>query len=132
MKKALILFDGVCNLCNSSVNFIIDHDPEGYFQFAALQSEAGQAALAEHGLSQKDFDSVVLIENGKASTKSTAALQIGRRFGGAWGLLGGLLIVPAFLRNLVYDVVAANRYRWFGKQEQCRLPTPALRSRFLD
>lgn len=132
MNKALILFDGVCNLCNSSINFIIDKDPAGYFQFAALQSEAGQAALAQHGLSQQDLDSVVLIENGKAYTKSTAALRIGSRFGGAWRLLGALVIVPPFLRNFVYDFVATNRYRWFGKQEQCRLPTPALRARFLD
>ncbi|MBF2055344.1 MAG: thiol-disulfide oxidoreductase DCC family protein [Candidatus Sericytochromatia bacterium] len=132
MSYGIILFDGVCNLCNGAVNFIIDRDPEAYFHFAALQSEAGQKMLQELGLSQQDFDTIVLIEGNKHYTHSTAALRIARKLKAPWSLAGVLLLVPAFIRNAVYRQIAKNRYQWFGKSAQCRLPTPALKARFLD
>lgn len=130
-KNAVVLFDGVCNLCSSSVQFIINHDPKGYFKFASLQSEAGQALLQDHQLDTASLKSLVLLEQGKAYTHSTGALRIAKRLSGAWPLLYGFIIIPPFLRNAVYNLIARNRYRWFGKKEACWLPTPALRSRFL-
>lgn len=130
-NKAVVLFDGVCNLCSTSVQFIIQHDPKGYFQFASLQSPAGAALLEQHHLPANSLSSLVLVEDGKTYTHSTGALRIARRLSGAWPLLYGCIIVPAFLRNAVYNLIARNRYRWFGKKEACWLPTPALRSRFL-
>ena len=128
---ALVLFDGVCNLCNASVNFIIDRDPAGYFTFAALQHEAVPPLLAAHDLSDDYLDSVVLLEDGRLYAKSDAALRIARRLNGAWPVLYAFRAVPRPLRDAVYDWVARNRYRWFGKQETCRVPTPELRARFL-
>ena len=129
---AIILFDGVCNLCNSSINFIIDRDTERRFRFASLQSVEGEALLRQHGLIIKaTLDSVILIENEKVYQKSAAALRIARHLGGAWPLLGIFWLVPSFLRDAVYNLIARNRYRWFGRQESCRLPTPELKERFL-
>lgn len=128
---AVLLFDGVCNLCNASVNFIIDHDPQAYFRFAALQSEAGRALLEGYSLAGNYLDSLVLVEDGQVYTRSTAALRVARRLGGAWPLLAGLLVVPRPLRDVVYDWIARHRYRWFGRRDACRLPTPELRARFL-
>lgn len=130
--EAVVLFDGVCNLCNHSVNFIIDRDPEGYFQFASLQSEAGQKLLEQHGLDPQYLDSVVLVQRGKVYKDSSAVLRIAKHLKGIWSLGRIFLIVPPFLRNLVYHFVAKNRYQWFGKKDQCRLPTPELKARFLD
>jgi predicted DCC family thiol-disulfide oxidoreductase YuxK len=129
--KALILFDGVCNFCNSSVNFIIDHDPQDYFRFAPLQSDVGQAELLRLGLPTQDFDSLILIENGQAYTRSTAALKIASHLQGLWSWSRVLLLVPTFVRDPFYRIIAKNRYRWFGKSDQCRMPTPAYRARFL-
>jgi predicted DCC family thiol-disulfide oxidoreductase YuxK len=126
----VILFDGICNLCNASVNFIIDHDPEARFRFVALQSEAGQTLLQQHQLRQTDYESVVLIEAGKVYRQSGAALRIARHLKG-WSWLYGLRIVPAFIRDSVYRLIARNRYRLFGKRESCRMPTPELKNRFL-
>jgi len=129
----VILFDGVCNICNSSVNFIIDRDPKKEFRFAALQSETGQRLLSSiPATSLQDFDSVVLIEGDRVYKKSTAALRIARRLPGIWSWLYIFIIIPKFLRDPVYDLIANNRYRWFGKKDSCRIPTPELRSRFLD
>ena len=128
-SRAIVLFDGVCNLCNSSVHFIIARDPAARFRFAALDSAAGQRLLAESGLSGSL--SVVLIENGRAYTRSAAALRIARRLRFPWPLLYALIVVPRPLRDAVYDWIARNRYRWFGKREVCMTPTPELRSRFL-
>lgn len=130
--NAIVLFDGVCNLCHHSVNFIIDKDPAKYFHFASLQSELGQALLKKHGLDPKYLDSVVLVENGKAYTDSCAVLHISKNLKGLWSWGQIFLIVPRFLRNGVYHYIARNRYKWFGKEEQCRLPTPDLKARFLD
>lgn len=129
--KAVILFDGVCNLCNASVNFIIDRDPAGYFKLAALQSEAALPLKHQHALRTSYLDNIVLIEHGQAYHNSTAVLRIARRLQGGWPMLYGLIVIPRPLRDLVYRWVAGNRYRWFGKQDTCRLPTPDLQARFL-
>ena len=130
-SRAVVLFDGVCNLCNASVNFIIERDPDAHFAFAALQSDAGQKLLARHDIGAQLPDSVVLLEAGRWFTRSSAALRIARRLSGLWPLLYPLVLVPTPIRDGLYDWVARNRYRWFGRREQCRLPTPALAGRFL-
>ena len=130
--RPVILFDGVCNLCNGAVNFVIDHDPAGHFRFGALQSEGGSALLHAHGLGAAYLDSLVLVESGRVHTKSDAALRIARGLGAPWALAYyAFVAVPKPLRDAVYNVVAANRYRWFGRQESCRMPTPELRARFV-
>ena len=129
---ALVLFDGVCNLCNASVTFIIDRDPAEQFHFASLQSKFGEEQIRRHRLSGPVLGSLVLIEGGRCFTRSTAALRIARRLRRPWNLLYGLILVPAPVRNTVYDWIARNRYRWFGKLDACRLPTPDLARRFLD
>lgn len=130
-KHGVLLFDGVCNFCNGAVNFIIDRDPDNYFKFASLQSEAGQAYLRRFKLPTEDFNTMVLIENNSYHTKSSAGLRIARRLKGFWSLGYLLILVPKFVRDAVYDQIAKNRYSWFGKQDQCRLPTPEIRARFL-
>lgn len=127
----IILFDGVCNLCNSSVLFVIQRDPNDLFRFAALQSEVGEALVQTHGIDTSQTDSIILIENNKAFVKSTAALRVARHLTGGWPLLSAFLIFPAFLRNWVYDYIARNRYKWYGKKDQCMIPTPELQSKFL-
>lgn len=129
--SSIILFDGVCNFCSGSVKFIIERDKEGHFKFAPLQSEVGQKLLDEHGVDKKVNDSIVLIENGKAFLRSTAALRIARKLSGAWAWLYGFIIIPASLRDIFYDLFAKYRYRLFGKLEVCMLPTPEIRGRFL-
>jgi len=130
-EHAVVLFDGVCNLCNDSINFVIDHDPDGYFKFASLQSDEAGALLAQYGLDGDYLDSIVLVEAGRVYRNSSAALRITRKLSGAWPLLYALVVVPRPVRDWVYDWVARNRYKWFGKRDQCRLPTPELRARFL-
>ncbi|MBT9546908.1 MAG: thiol-disulfide oxidoreductase DCC family protein [Candidatus Sericytochromatia bacterium] len=127
---AIVLFDGICNLCNSSVQFMIDHDPDAHLRFASLQSEVGQTLLAQHHLPTQNFKSLILIEGDQIFARSTAALKIARYLQG-YRWLSLFLWVPAFLRNGVYDLIARNRYQWFGKSESCRIPTPELKSRFL-
>ncbi len=126
-----ILFDGVCNFCNASINFIIDRDSKCIFKFAALQSEIGQELLRKNGLKTSDFDSIVAIEGDKVYQKSDAALEIARRMDGIWKIFYVFKIIPAFLRNPIYDLVAHNRYRIFGRTDACRIPTPELKARFL-
>ncbi len=131
-NKAIILFDGVCNLCNAAVQKVIKYDKHDYFRFASLQSDVGMRLLSEHQLSPSSTpDSVVLIQNGNAYQYSTAALRIAGKLFGPYRLLYPLLIVPPFIRNIVYKFIAKNRYRWFGKQDACWLPTPALKNKFL-
>ena len=131
---ALILFDGVCNLCHGFVQFIIRHDPAGKFQFAALQSEAGRAVLAAHGLAPADAaadpDSVLLLHERQLYSHSAAVLRIARLLGGPWQLLAVGYVLPRAWRDAAYRFVARHRYRWFGRQESCWLPTPELRARF--
>ena len=146
---SLVLFDGVCNLCNSSVLFIIDRDPDARFRFAALQSEAAADALASVGAEVPDHaavsgavsgtvsgtvsgaDSIVLIQDGSVYQRSDAALRIAQGLRRPWPLLGALLVVPRPVRDWVYDVIARNRYRWFGRRDACRIPTPELKGRFV-
>lgn len=133
---ATILFDGVCNLCHGFVQFVIRHDPTGHFRFAALQSEAGQALLAVHGqplstTTLADPDSVVLVAANRLYTRSTAVLHIAWQLGGIWRLAVVGWLLPRPWRDALYRYVARHRYRWFGRQESCMLPTPELRGRFL-
>jgi len=129
---AVVLFDGVCNLCNGAVNFIIDRDPGSHFRFAALQSEQAAALLAPLGrVPEVEPQSFILVEDGKVYERSSAALRIARRMRGGWKLLYAFMVVPRPLRDAVYRLVARNRYRMFGKAESCRMPTPELRARFL-
>jgi predicted DCC family thiol-disulfide oxidoreductase YuxK len=133
-RGALVLFDGVCNLCSATVQFIIDRDPAGHFRFAALQSAAGAKALAEHGAAPVvgDPDSVMLLEGARVYTHSDAALRVARRLTGLWPVLYAFIVVPRFMRDVLYRFIARNRYRWFGRTEACRIPTPELRARFLS
>ncbi|MBC7688188.1 MAG: thiol-disulfide oxidoreductase DCC family protein [Aquabacterium sp.] len=127
----VILFDGVCNLCNGAVDFVIKRDTTSQFKFAALQSEAGQKLLQQYNLPRENFNSFVLIKEGKVYTKSAAALKVCKHLTGLWPILYGFIIVPSFIRNAVYQWIAKNRYKWFGKKQQCMLPTAALKNRFL-
>lgn len=129
---AVVLFDGVCNLCNSSVNWIIDHDKKNAFKFASLQSEYGQRAVAQYNISGNYMDTVVLIKDDKAYIRSSAVLQVLKTIGGIYSLALVFYIFPAFIRDVAYNFVAKNRYRWFGKQESCRMPTPELKAKFLE
>ena len=129
--ERIILFDGVCNFCDASVQFMIKRDPSGKFKYTPLQSETGQKILTENGLSAAEFDSIVLSENGKIYKKSTAALRIAKELNGLWPLMYIFIVVPPFIRNVVYDFVAANRYKWYGKKDACMIPSPEVRSRFV-
>ena len=128
---AVVLFDGVCNLCNASVLFVIDRDPGAHFAFAPLQSPEASRLLADRGYEAATLSSVLLVEGGRVYQRSTAALRVARRLRGAWPLLSALAVVPRPIRDAVYDWIARNRYRWFGRQDGCRLPTPALAARFV-
>jgi predicted DCC family thiol-disulfide oxidoreductase YuxK len=131
MDQPILLFDGVCNLCNRGVQFIIRHDTKEKFKFAALQSEAGQGLLKKFNLPTTDFDTFVLVEGEKYYRRSTAALRIAKDLNGAWKLFYGFIIIPAFLRDWVYNLVANSRYKIFGRTDSCMIPTPELRRRFL-
>jgi len=128
---SIILFDGVCNLCNGAVNFVIKRDPGNVFKFAPLQEKQGALLLKTHAIDTQKLDSIVLIENEKVYVKSSAALRIARKMSNLWPLFFVLLIIPSFIRDGVYDFIAKNRYKWFGKKEQCMIPTPGLREKFL-
>lgn len=128
-----MLFDGVCNLCNNTIQRIIKRDENDQFRFAALQSEIGQKLTTERNIDTSKVDSIILIEPGVAYyVKSTAALKIGRHLKGYRTISKILGLIPSGLRNIVYDLVARNRYRWYGKKDQCMVPTPELMSKFLD
>lgn len=129
--KPIVLFDGVCNLCNGYIQWIIKRDPEGIFRFTSLQSEIGQDLLQKHQLDTKDLSTVVLIQNNKAYTHSNVALHMFKMLGGAWSLLYVFKIIPRPLRDAVYNIIARNRYKWFGEKTECMIPTPELQSRFL-
>ncbi|WP_298421360.1 DCC1-like thiol-disulfide oxidoreductase family protein [uncultured Kordia sp.] len=131
--KKIILFDGVCNLCNSSINKVIARDTKDIFRFASLQSAIGIAIQTHLKLDPTDLDSVILYEptTDRYYEKSSAALRIMNGFGGAWKLMNFFYISPAFLRNIAYNYIAKNRYKWYGKQESCMMPTPELKAKFL-
>ncbi|MEM8968200.1 MAG: DCC1-like thiol-disulfide oxidoreductase family protein [Bacteroidota bacterium] len=130
-SKDIVLSDGVCNLCNHAVNFIIDHDPSQRFIFASLQSNTGRKLLEARQLDSQYLDSLVLIRGEKLYLKSTAALQIARYLSGLWSASYIFILVPSFIRDFFYDIVARFRYRIFGQSNQCRVPTPELKARFL-
>ncbi|WP_151732998.1 thiol-disulfide oxidoreductase DCC family protein ['Paenibacillus yunnanensis' Narsing Rao et al. 2020] len=127
----IVLIDGVCHLCQAIVRFIIPRDPHGHIRFASLQSESGRSFLKAGGLSESELSTVVVVENGRYYTESAAALRIARRLRPPWPLAYLLAAVPAPLRDAVYRLVAKNRYRWFGRDEQCLVPTAEIRQRFL-
>ena len=132
-NKKIVLFDGVCNLCNEAVQRIIKHDKKDVFRFASLQSDLGKKLVEERGLDPEEIDSIILIEPGVAYyRKSTAALEISRDLSGGYSLLKNFLYIPEVFRDWVYDLIASNRYKWFGKKEQCMIPTPELKAKFLD
>jgi predicted DCC family thiol-disulfide oxidoreductase YuxK len=128
---SVILFDGVCNYCNSMVNFVIRQDRKKVFRFAPLQSAAGAAVLAQWGLPTGKLDSFVLVDEGKVYTRSTAALRVVQKLSPPWRWLGVFSLIPAAVRDGVYNVIARNRYRWFGQRDACMLPSPDVRNRFL-
>jgi len=128
----IILFDGVCNFCNQAVQFVLRHDRQKRFMFAPLQSPRGRALLQQAGLGQEHLETMVLISNGEVYTKSTAALQILKRLGGAWRLLYAFVLVPRPVRDYFYGLLARNRYRWFGKRAECMVPTPDVKERFFQ
>ena len=131
MEQKIILFDGVCNLCNGFVQFIIKRDRNAIFKFAALQSDFGQAFLKSQNLNPVELKSVILIVGEKIYTQSTAALKIIQYLDGAWKLGYAFIIVPPFIRNGFYKIVSKYRYKWFGKKNQCMVPTVELKGRFL-
>jgi predicted DCC family thiol-disulfide oxidoreductase YuxK len=129
-EKRVVLFDGVCNVCNALVLFIIDRDPREQYVFAPLQSALGESLLRRHGLESQD--SVVLVEDGRAYSRSTAILRILAGLGGVWLFSWLGFLFPRLLRDAFYRWFARNRYGWFGKTDQCRVPTPELKRRFLS
>ncbi|MBN6889495.1 putative DCC family thiol-disulfide oxidoreductase YuxK [Cytobacillus horneckiae] len=130
MKK-VILFDGVCNFCDRSVQFIIKRDHQAVFQFASLQSESGKKLLKKHGVPE-DTDSFIFVDGEKYYDRSSAALHVFKHLPGGWKLLYGLIVLPKPIRDAFYQLIAKNRYKWFGRKESCMLPTPDERKRFLD
>ena len=131
-QHPVILFDGVCNFCNGAVNFIIKRDKKRIFRYAALQSAAGQQLLQQFGLSSTDLDSFILICKGKAYKKTDAALRLYPLLGKGWPLMKVLWVFPRFIRDFFYDVIARNRYRWWGKKDACMIPGQEVRSLFLQ
>ncbi len=131
-QHPIILFDGVCNLCNSSVQFVISHDPQHHFRFASLQSDFGQSVLRKFDLPTNSLQSFILLENNKIDTASTAALKVAKQLTRGWSLLYAFIIVPAFIRDAVYQLIAKNRYKWFGKKEICWIPSQELQHLFID
>jgi len=127
----IVVFDGVCNLCSRWVRFVLAHDRPGRFRFAAMQSEAGRRLLARHGLDPEDPVSLLLVEGGGAYTDSEAIIRVLAAFSGPWRFAEGLRLVPAFVRDPLYRLVARNRYRWFGRRDACVVPSPDVAERFL-
>ena len=130
--KYIVLFDGVCNLCNGMVQFVLKRDKKKQFLFGSLQGKTGQEYLRKYKIPVNAFNSFMLIEGDKLYTRSTGALRLLKHMGGGWQLLYAFIIVPRFIRDAVYRLIAINRYKWFGKKDQCRVPTPQERERFLE
>jgi predicted DCC family thiol-disulfide oxidoreductase YuxK len=128
----ILLFDGVCNLCNNTVLFVIKRDRKKQIRFGAIQSQEGKKLLQRFGIDQQYLGSLIFIDEGKVYLKSSGALRLSKYLSGLWPLLYALMVIPAFIRNPIYDFIAANRYKWFGKKEVCMIPTPELKSLFLN
>jgi predicted DCC family thiol-disulfide oxidoreductase YuxK len=131
-EHPIILFDGFCNLCNGAIQFIIERDKNQHFRFASLQSKTGREYQKKAGLSIDKIDTVLLVENGEIYQKSTAGLRVARNLDGLWPVMFIFILIPPFIRNAVYDLIARNRYKWFGKKDSCWMPTPDLKALFLD
>jgi predicted DCC family thiol-disulfide oxidoreductase YuxK len=127
----IVLFDGVCNFCNYWVNFAIKRDKKNKLKFSPIQGETAKQILPGYSVNPRSLSSVIFIVNGKVHTQSSAALQIARHLNGGWKLFYGLIIIPKFIRDFFYNIIARNRYRWFGKKESCVIPTWEMRERFL-
>ncbi len=132
VQHPVILFDGVCNLCSGSVQFIINRDPSGIFRFATLQSETGKNLVSKFDLPNDKPDAIILVENSEYYLRSTAALRILQRLGSLWQLLYVFILVPRPIRDYFYDIVARNRYKWYGKRAQCMIPSEDIKGRFLE
>lgn len=130
--NSLILFDGVCNFCNYWVTFAIKRDRKNKLKFTPLQGETAKQLLPQYHINPTSLSSVIFINNGKVYTQSSAAIQICKELDGGWKLFFGLIIIPKFFRDFLYNIIARNRYKWFGKKESCMIPTPELKERFLD
>ena len=137
-NNLIILFDGICNLCNSTVNFILKTDKNNIFKFSPLQSDAGERFLRKIYREQKYWknerfysDTIILFENGKFYTRSTAVLRIFKRFNGIWKILYIFIIIPSPIRNFIYNIISRNRYKWFGKRDKCMIPTEEEKSKFI-
>lgn len=131
-EKSIIMFDGVCNLCNGFVNFMIPRDRKNIFLFGSLQSEKVKNILKQHNASITDISTVILLEDDRLYTQSTAVLRILRKMSGGWPLLYGFIVVPRPIRDFIYNLIARNRYKLFGKKDACMLPTPELKARFVE
>lgn len=132
VRNPVILFDGLCNLCSGAVNFIIRRDPSAKFRFAPAQSDAAKSLMARFDLSPEHSDSIVLVEGNHYFIKSTAALRICKKLKALWPLLYIFIIVPKPIRDYLYDIVANNRYGWFGKRKECMVPNISIEGRFLN
>lgn len=130
--KSIVFFDGVCNLCNSSIDFIIQRDKNNHFLVGALQDEVSKKVLANYDVQADYLDSLVLLEEGKIFYKSTAALKITKSLSGLWPALYPLIVIPSSIRDLIYDWIGKNRYKWFGKKSTCRLASPEEKAKFLS
>ena len=131
LQNPVILFDGICNFCNAGINFIIKQDNKKHFRFAALQSDAGQKILQQHGLPTEGFESFILVKDGKVYQRSAAGLKVYNQLSWYWKWTQLGWIAPKFIRDGIYNYIARNRYKWFGKKEACMIPSPEVRSRFL-
>ncbi len=131
LNKPVLLFDGHCNFCSSTVQFIFQHEKNKFLHFTSLQSETGKELLLHYKIDPAQTDSLVLIEKGKAYVKSTAALKVTQYLRSLYPALYCFMIVPSFMRNWIYDFIARNRYKWFGKSESCMLPDKEFAKRFL-
>lgn len=132
ISNPVLYFDGVCNLCNGVVKFIIKRDKKAKFKFSSLQSISGQAILKQHNLSLVNLESFILIKDNKFYNKSSAGLMVLKELGGGWKLLYAFIIIPKPIRDFIYDIIAKRRYKIFGKQDTCMVPTPELKERFLE
>ena len=129
--QRVILFDGVCNLCNSAIKFVLKRDTKSVFKFASLQSDVARKLLSDLEVSDTALDTIVFIDQGNVYTRSTAALRVSKHLSGLWPLMTGFMIVPLFIRDWVYNLISKNRYRWFGKRDTCSIPSPDVENKFL-
>ncbi|MEP0987769.1 DCC1-like thiol-disulfide oxidoreductase family protein [Ekhidna sp.] len=132
IEKPVIFFDGVCNLCNASIQFIIKRDKQNRFLFSSLQSDYAKLNLPPSFTEDQNLQSIILKKGNKVAKKSSAVLTIAKALSGVWPILYVFIIIPKFIRDWFYDIIARNRYKWFGKKDHCMIPSPELKSRFID